>query len=82
MPQGSPLSPILFNLYLSDITGIISDKISQFADDLVLWETGEDIDNVCKRMNKKLYKLNKYMKGKNLTISSEKSVAVIYSRNG
>ena len=43
MPQGSPLSPILFNLYLADIEEYISDGISQFADDLVIWETGCDI---------------------------------------
>ena len=80
MPQGSPLSPILFNLYLSDIQETISKGISQFADDLVIWETGLDLDNVCRKMNKKLFGLNKYLKNKNLTISTEKSVAVIYSR--
>ena len=80
MPQGSPLSPILFNLYLSDITETISEGISQFADDLVIWETGIDIDSVVRAMNKKLCRLNKYMKNKDLTISSDKSVAVIYSR--
>ena len=80
MPQGSPLSPILFNLYLSDISNTISEGISQFADDLVIWETGEDIDIVCRKMNKKLFNLNKYMKSKNLTISTDKSVAVIYGR--
>merc|ERR1711991_1269309 len=80
MPQGSPLSPILFNLYLSDIQETISKGISQFADDLVIWETGLDLDNVCRKMNKKLFSLKKYLKNKNLTISTEKSVAVIYSR--
>merc|ERR1711991_110696 len=80
MPQGSPLSPILFNLYLSDIQETISKGISQFADDLVIWETGLDLDNVCRKMNKKLFGLNKYLKNKNLTISTGKSVAVIYSR--
>merc|ERR1711991_959321 len=38
MPIGSPLSPILFNLYLADIEEYISEGISQFADDLVVWE--------------------------------------------
>ena len=80
MPQGSPLSPILFNLYLSDISETISEGISQFADDLVIWESGIDLDEVCRKMNNKLFSLNKYMKNKNLTISPDKSVAVIYSR--
>ena len=80
MPQGSPLSPLLFNLYLADITKIIDKNISQFADDLVIWETGKNVDRIACKLNQKLKRLNKYMKNINLTISPEKSVAVLFNR--
>ena len=44
VPQGSPLSPILFILYVSDIP-LSKHKfifLSQFADDIAIWAAGKD----------------------------------------
>jgi retron-type reverse transcriptase len=43
VPLGSPLSPLLFNIYVSKV-GVSGNKnISQFADDLMILETHVDI---------------------------------------
>ena len=43
VPQGSPLSPLLFNLYMRDISMIVDENILQFADDIVIWTKNKDL---------------------------------------
>ena len=51
VPQGSPLSPILFILYVSDIpnSGSNSIHVTQFADDIAIWCTAGSA-NVTEKM--------------------------------
>merc|ERR1711991_664962 len=58
VPQGSPLSPLLFNIYLGDLDVVIKSGISQFADDLVLWIKGSDLTTMGLKMNSKLRRTN------------------------
>ena len=39
MPQGTVLGPLLFLLYVNDITNNISSEIRLFADDYILYRT-------------------------------------------
>ena len=52
VPQGSPLSPLLFNIYVKDIPQ--TNNISQFADDIVLWEIDDSIIAAESRLQKRL----------------------------
>ena len=45
VPQGSPLSPVLFIIYVSDIpqpVNIQATTLSQFADNIALWSYGRN----------------------------------------
>ena len=62
--QGSPLSPILFILYVSDIPQP-SHKfmfLSQFADDIATWAAGKEFLITNNRLQPYLEKLNKWCK--------------------
>jgi hypothetical protein len=80
VPQGSPLSPILFNIYVSKV-GVSGNKnISQFADDLMIWETDLDINVAAKKLNKRLEILNKWACRINLEFSPHKCSVVKFTR--
>ena len=54
VPQGSPLSPILFILYVSDIPHSLDAQVnlSQFADDIAIWDQAPEIRSINLRLQK------------------------------
>ena len=56
VPQSSPLSPILFILYVSDIPQPNDTQVnlSQFADDIALWEQAPGVRSINVRSHKHL----------------------------
>ena len=61
VPQGSPLSSLLFNIYMRDLKNIDKINISQFADDMVVWEAGNSIDRIERDLNSKLKKISEFI---------------------
>ena len=62
-PQGSPLSPILFIIYVSDISqpeNAQTTTLSQFADDIVFWSYGRNIIMSECKIQKHLNKITKW----------------------
>ena len=63
VPQGSVLGPLVFLVYINDITKVVSSEISLFADDALLYKPikslqdvresyeGESVDNQHRRIN-------------------------------
>ena len=80
VPQGSPLSPILFNLYVSEVEPKTSKNISQFADDLVIWEEGQETGEIVDKLNKRIQKLKEWADKMELEFSPEKCESVIFTR--
>jgi len=51
VPQGTVLGPLLFLLYINDITGNIQSNIRLFADNCIVYRTIRSQDDFCKLQN-------------------------------
>lgn len=79
LPQGSVLSPLLFNLYLADITEVVDVDVLQFADDICLYHTGRNITNSELLMNRNLRALSEWLKSLGLELSPAKTTAMSFA---
>ena len=78
VPQGSILSPTLFNLYMSKIpASTAGTRLVTYADDsTVLW-SGPSIDPICHEINT-YNTLNNWFTSRNLLLSATKSSATLF----
>lgn len=83
--QGATLSPLLYNLYTSEICKYVNTSnvnILQFADDLVLYSVNYNVDIAVNNVNIALGQLYKYyMEELDLKINPSKSSVLIFSKD-
>ena len=89
LPQGSILSPILFNLFVADLPSIISKEATlvQYADDICLWKSVTLKRNTSKRSinfvkgvyQHELTKIDTYLQENGLSLSVEKTKMMFFS---
>ena len=82
VPQGSPLSPLLFNIYVDSIKHIIPDDVMllQYADDFVIIKHGTDIGEILARLNETLQNIYTWITTVGLQINPNKCSAIHFSR--
>jgi len=70
-PQGSILSPILFNLYLCKIASVLhlDTSILQYADDVVLFSNLQNASNSRKSLDTSLESLSSYLRLRGLELA-------------
>ena len=79
VPQGSVLGPLLFLLYINDITDNLNHIARLFADDTSLMYFGENIDAMQLEINNDLGKLNEWAKTWLVDFNPKKTKALIVS---
>ena len=80
VPQGSVISPVLFNYFVRDFPtceGI--DVTTSYADDFTLVASLVDPDLIDEKLNHALRKIAKWAKRKHLSISAEKSSVTFFT---
>ena len=82
LPQGSCLSPILFNVMIDDLFHNLPSGISYslFADDSAIWCTTPELDHGIQRLQNALYTIDKWSSDNGLEFSAEKSALMVFTR--
>ncbi|KAJ8973460.1 hypothetical protein NQ317_013454 [Molorchus minor] len=82
LAQGSPLSPLLFNIYLAKLFAIVPDTIQllSYADDLVILAKGKDINRITENMNYALEIINEWMFNHNFKVAADKCATLWFTK--
>jgi ribonuclease HI len=85
IPQGSPVSPILFAIYLSCLFPFVEVKVEgvegiSFADDVGWWVSGKDIPEIRLKLEKCARLSHIWAANNAVVFDAEKTEAILFSR--
>lgn len=82
LPQGSVLSPLLYNIYTYDLELSLNGSVSvlQYADDLLLYSTNSSIEQASNSLTSSLGLLKTWLDSNGLELSVSKSAVVLFTR--
>jgi hypothetical protein len=79
MPQGSVLSPTLYNLYINDTPKTTSVNLALFADDTCLYATDRKEGYVLRKIQRGLNCMMAWCEHWNIKINEEKTRAIYFT---
>ena len=80
VPQGSILGPLLFLLYINDLSTVSVSCFSiLFADDTNMFITGKDIQDMCHRLNEDLVKIQEWLCCNKLSLNVSKTHYMVFT---
>ena len=78
VPQGSVISPALFNFFISDCP-VPAEEMSSYADDITIWSTSPHLETAESQLNIHLNRLSFWTNQKRLTIAPHKSSVTLFT---
>ena len=83
LPQGSPLSPVLFNIYTLDLAKMNDQdvRVMTFADDILVHAGGKSSNAIMECVQPKLNSIESWCKDNGMTINPNKAKALYLSLN-
>jgi hypothetical protein len=80
VPQGAPMSPLMFNLYMRGIPVPEGARLLQFADDIVIWAKHKEQTVAVDTLSGALKEIDGWLGSRYLSISPSKTKIVVFSR--
>jgi hypothetical protein len=80
LPQGAVISPILFNIYVTDLFEKIVSQRCKFADDSTMWKSGDNLVEVSECIQKDINEIIEWSRKWRININADKSEYCIFSR--
>ena len=80
VPQGSVLSPLLFNVYIADLP-LTNSKKYGYADDIALLKVHRDWNTIEETLSQDMYILSTWLKQRRLKLSEAKTVSATFHLN-
>ncbi|KAL4104985.1 hypothetical protein QTP88_020260 [Uroleucon formosanum] len=77
--QGSKISPLLFNIYVSDFSTSINTEIALYADDSAIYSSSTDVETVTKNMQDHLNGIQIWGDKWKIKLNPQKSTAVLFT---
>lgn len=82
LPQGSVLSPILYNIYTQDLkSSLNSVNVLQYADDLLIYCCHKSSEKASSSITQSLINLRTWLDLNGLDLSPAKSTIVLFTRS-
>ena len=84
MPQGSCLSPTLFNIYFSEISNEITASVNKalFADDLGIWSTDSTLKVIETKLQRAIKSIDTFCKKRGLILNKKKTFYTVFCPAG
>ena len=79
VPQGAVLSPLLFNIMLSDLNIGEETTRVEYADDLLIFSIGDTIEEVTQKLQQQLYSLCTWTKDWGFKVNMTKTKAMLHT---
>jgi hypothetical protein len=78
VPQGSVLGPVLFSLFVNDITcNVYPSTVNLYADDTLLYCTGSDVNEASQKLQLSLNEVSNWYNGNRLALNASKSSCMV-----
>ena len=84
VPQGSCLSPTLFNVYFSDIIHTIPKRTDKglFADDLAIWNSDSSLKNIERNLQQSINRISNFCDKWGLLLNKKKTFFTVFCPAG